>query len=176
MSVIRFISDLHLGHAKILQFSPDRGGTCQESHDAWIVDMWNSVVEKRDHVWILGDMCFNKMALRNLTKMNGQKTLLVGNHDEMDWYTYHGWLDKVKGFTKFKNMWLSHCPIHPIELRGKTNVHGHVHMNTLQDPNYINVSVESLQGVPITLEEIQTIIEKRKTSPEVSNILREELS
>jgi len=33
MSKVRIISDLHLGHKKILQFSPQRGGTTIEEQD-----------------------------------------------------------------------------------------------------------------------------------------------
>ena len=32
-----FIGDLHLGHKKILDFSPQRGGTNVDEHNEWII-------------------------------------------------------------------------------------------------------------------------------------------
>ena len=52
-----FISDLHLGHRKILEYSPARGGKTIDEHDEWLVSQWNSVVRnKKDLVWVLGDI------------------------------------------------------------------------------------------------------------------------
>lgn len=176
MSNIYLISDLHLGHKRILEFSPERGGTDVTSHSEWLVDRWNSVVKKSDRVWILGDVCFDLNHLKYLLEMNGQKTLLAGNHDKWTWHTYLGYVDNIKGFSKVKGFWLSHPPIHPDELRGITNIHGHVHMNTLDDHRYINVCVESLEGIPISMADIKLIQEKRKTSPKPSIHIREELT
>lgn len=47
--------------------------------------------------------------------------------------------------------WMSHSPIHPIELRNKPNIHGHVHDNTLSDNRYVNVSVDNC-GKPVNLD------------------------
>ena len=69
--------------------------------------------------------------------------------------------DEVYGFHKYKEFWLSHCPIHPQELRGKYNIHGHVHHNNIPDKNYFNVCIEALNGLPIKLDEIRAIIKKR---------------
>lgn len=54
---------------------------------------------------------------------------------------------------KYKNLWLTHAPIHPDELRGKKNVHGHCHGHILNDKRYINVCVEHADR-PIPIEEI----------------------
>jgi calcineurin-like phosphoesterase family protein len=35
------------------------------------------------------------------------------------------------------------------------NVHGHVHQNTLPDKRYINVSVEEVVGLPLSLDELR---------------------
>lgn len=52
-----------------------------------------------------------------------------------------------------KKFWLSHCPLHPEELRGRLNIHGHVHTNSVRDQRYINVSFE-MSKTPIPLEDI----------------------
>jgi calcineurin-like phosphoesterase family protein len=159
VSKVYFISDLHLGHKRICEFSgPLRGdSTTVEEHDKFIVDQWNSVVTKNDLVWVLGDVCFDKAALPLLKQLKGSKHLVLGNHDEFTIQTYQLYFSKIVGFTKYKGLWLSHAPIHPDELRGKINVHGHVHSKSIPDPRYVNVSVEVLNGKPISFEEISQI-------------------
>ncbi len=171
MSIVRFIGDLHLGHKAIANFSgPQRGGiTNVEEHDAWIVQQWNSVCSKNDLVWVLGDVCMDKTKLHLLKKMKGNKHLILGNHDEFTLDTYAPYFNKIHGFVRYKGMWLSHPPVHPQELRGKVNVHGHNHNKVVMqhneyplpgepdetpDPRYICVSVEQCNGQPVSLEAI----------------------
>jgi len=154
MSRVFFISDLHLGHKGILNFSPNRQGTTVEEHDQAIVSLWNSVVTKRDIVYVLGDVCFDMKCLPLLSEMRGTKRLIRGNHDKFDTNVYLKYFDLIQGFMSYKGFWLSHCPIHPTELRGRKNIHGHVHNNIIQDENYISVCVESCQGVPVLFESI----------------------
>lgn len=161
MSNVFFISDLHLGHKRILEFSPNRGGITVDEHDEWIVTQWNSVVQKRDLVWVLGDVCFDPEKLYLLSAMKGQKYLVRGNHDKMDFRYYLNHFRDVYGLVKKYGFWLSHAPVHPIELRGKRNIHGHVHNKSViaedggLDERYINVCVEALNGVPMSLDQLR---------------------
>jgi calcineurin-like phosphoesterase family protein len=61
----------------------------------------------------------------------------------------------VAGIIKYKGFWLSHAPIHPEELRGKPNIHGHVHTNTLNDSRYFNASLENIGYKPVSIEEVR---------------------
>lgn len=155
MSVVRHISDLHLGHKKILHFSPNRGGTNVDEHDEWIVKQWNSVVGKRDIVYVHGDVCFDMEKMPLFNRMNGKKRLIIGNHDKFDMGVYLKYFEQVHGFMKYKGYWLSHAPIHPDELRGGINIYGHVHNNPIKDPRYACVCVEQLDGKPIAFDEIK---------------------
>ena len=157
MSKIYFISDLHLGHKSILGFAGQYRGNCKtlKEHDRWIVTQWNSVVKKRDKIYVLGDVAFELDSLKNLDLMNGTKILVRGNHDKFDTEVYLKYFKEIHGFTKYKDYWLSHCPIHPQELRDRKNIHGHVHMNTILDKDYINVCVELLNGTPISFEDLR---------------------
>lgn len=161
MPTVFFISDLHLGHKRILDFSPSRGGTTVQEHDLWIKEQWNSVVKPSDLVWVLGDVAFGTEPLKILKEMNGYKNLVRGNHDKLDTTTYLKYFNNVYGLVKKYNYWLSHAPVHEGSLRDKVNIHGHVHSNSVKksledvlDPRYFNVSVEALDGVPISLGEI----------------------
>lgn len=172
MSKVYVIGDLHLGHDKILGFSPMRGGTTTEEHDAWIISQWNSVITKRDTVWVLGDVAFSAEALLKVGQLRGNKILVRGNHDRQDTKDYMKYFSQIYGLIKKNGFWLSHSPIHPQELRGKRNIHGHCHQNSILvnkliddtlDDRYINVSVEMLNGVPILFD---SIIERFKDETE----------
>lgn len=158
MSDVFFISDLHLGHRNILNFAKEyRHGSAIKEHDDWLISQWNSAVtSKHSLVYVLGDVAFDKEAMqRCLPLMKGRKILVRGNHDNFDTELYLEYFEQVLGFIKYKEFWLSHAPIHPTELRGKKNIHGHVHQNTIQDVNYINVCVEPLKGIPISLLQLR---------------------
>lgn len=92
-----------------------------------------------------------------ITRLNG-KVSVTGNCTE---YISTSKLcevfDEVHGLLKYKEFWLSHAPLHPDELRGKKNVHGHVHTESVNDLNYLNVSVDSsfMNFFPRTLHEIR---------------------
>ena len=49
----------------------------------WLLDKWRSTVDKRDTVYVLGDLTFLKSedARHLLEKLPGQKFLIEGNHD-----------------------------------------------------------------------------------------------
>lgn len=91
MSSIWFSSDLHLGHKRILEFCrKTRRGATVEEHDELLVDSWNSVVDKGDTVYILGDECLGNrdVGYKNISRLNGEKHLILGNHSypRRDWH------------------------------------------------------------------------------------------
>jgi len=162
------ISDLHLGHKNILKYSGAlRGGNTPEEHDAWIIEQWNSVVKKGDLVYLLGDVAMNKEALKLVKKLKGEKLLVRGNHDIEPTKVYLEYFNNVHGLYSHKGtFWMSHAPIHPAELRGRINLHGHCHQNSIlldnkPDPCYINACVEMSYGVPQSLDDL---FEKHKVA------------
>lgn len=52
-------------------------------HDEDLRDNWNSVVTRKDRIFILGDFAWNNHA-KYITSLNGQKVFITGNHDEMN--------------------------------------------------------------------------------------------
>lgn len=89
-----FTSDLHLRHKHILKHCPERiavmglegleGEEAMQKHDEYILKLWNMTVAKKDIVYILGDFTFapREWAVKYLSKMNGEKHLIIGNHDQ----------------------------------------------------------------------------------------------
>ena len=63
MNQIYFTADLHFGHTNILKHSPKRPFADVvdiRAHDEWLLDKWRATVDKRDTVYVLGDLTFLK--------------------------------------------------------------------------------------------------------------------
>ena len=148
MSKVFIISDLHLSHTNM---ALKRGFPSVEEHDSFIIASWNYVVSKRDVVWILGDITMEKSSPYHLlNRLNGIKKVVLGNHDMPQHIPeLLKYVNTVCGMFKYKNLILTHCPIHESEIgRFSKNIHGHVHENSLEDGRYINVSCENVNYIP----------------------------
>jgi calcineurin-like phosphoesterase family protein len=108
-----------------------RGFSSIEEHDEHIIAQWNSVVNKRDVTYILGDMTMEKSSpYPLLDRLNGLKHVVLGNHDRrQDVPHLLQYVESVGGMIQYKGIILTHCPIHPSELeyRFNKNIHGHIH-------------------------------------------------
>ena len=120
----------------------------EAEHRAALVDCWNNVITKNDLVYVLGDAAFTLEGLETLRALPGRKILVRGNHDCLHVQMYLSVFEDIHGITKYKKVWLTHAPIHPDELRGRKNIHGHVHWATIPDDRYINVSAEVIDYTP----------------------------
>jgi calcineurin-like phosphoesterase family protein len=82
MDKIRYIADLHLGHANIIKFDQRPFFNIKDMEET-IVSNWNSVVKRGDVTYILGDFCLGTSDewRRLLRLLNGSKALILGNHD-----------------------------------------------------------------------------------------------
>lgn len=155
MCVVRFIADLHFGHKSLAQSL--RGFQDEFYHDEFIIDRWNSVVNRRDITYILGDITMEKKEpYCQLDRLNGKKYVVLGNHDliqHVPFLMQH--VEKVGGIIEYKGHILTHCPIHESELKhyGK-NIHGHIHKKTINDDRYVCVSCEQIYYTPKTLDEL----------------------
>ena len=80
-----FTADLHLGHYKIMKYCKRPFETTEEM-DKTLISNWNSVVENKDRVYVLGDFAFIKhlnQLNKYLDQLNGQICLIKGNHDKI---------------------------------------------------------------------------------------------
>jgi len=149
MSRIFVISDLHLGHNNLAKH---RGFEDAESQDEYIVAQWNSVITKRDTVWVLGDITMeHHKHYPKLNLLNGIKNIVGGNHDSPK-HTKRmmEYINKYCGCFNYKGLILTHIPIHDscLEGRFKKNIHGHIHEFNIHDDRYVNVSAEKLDYKP----------------------------
>ena len=150
-----FISDPHFHHKNM---AIKRGFSCEEEMNELIIDNWNKTISKRDLVYILGDITMEKNNYSILSRLKGEKTVILGNHDKPQHIPeLLKYVNKVGGMINYKgNYILTHCPIHPSELdyRFPYNIHGHCHENSLDDPRYINVSCEAINYTPVEFSQI----------------------
>lgn len=161
MSDVYLISDLHFSHKGMAQNY--RKFQDEHYHDEHIIDQWNRIVRnKKDLVLILGDITMEKSSpYYLLDRLNGRKKVILGNHDQIQHVPeLMKYVESVAGMMEYKGHILTHCPIHPDELRswGK-NIHGHLHNNyvmngEIRDNRYINVCCDVLDYKPRMLEEL----------------------
>lgn len=78
-----FTADLHLGHRNIIEHCHRPWATVEEMDEALIWN-WNRLVKPGDSVYVLGDiaMCKLDRAVELVSQLQGQKFLIVGNHDK----------------------------------------------------------------------------------------------
>jgi calcineurin-like phosphoesterase family protein len=157
------ISDTHFGHANILTFKNSDGTPLRpgfqniKEHDQFLIDTWNNTVKPKDTVYHLGDVGMSNFThIKNIfDALNGEKVLIKGNHDKFKASQYLQIFKDIRGYGILDRYLLSHIPIHPDSLsRWAANIHGHLHGNKINDPKYINVSVEQINYTPISLEEL----------------------
>lgn len=167
MGNVLFISDPHLGHRKIVQFTREaahlgafRGGESVEEHDRWVIEQClKAKPNKYTLWWFMGDVAVDESKLELLNELPGTKRLILGNHDIFSTQTYLKYFHSVWGTIKKYGMWLSRVPMHPDELRGKPNVHGHCHFGPVlesphhADSRYLNLAIDfAPNNMPVTLD------------------------
>lgn len=165
-----FISDLHVGHARALEFRPEFP-SLDDMHDM-IIENWNTAVSAFDTVVVLGDVffCNKTFATEFLNRLNGAKVLVKGNHDDKsdDWYKDVGFSRVRRGPVMSADglAFFSHIPITWNKTMRKrvVNVHGHLHgqgkngHRPLPDSqgrvSYVDVSVEATNYTPVSSKEL----------------------
>jgi calcineurin-like phosphoesterase family protein len=181
-----FTSDSHFNHANIINW---RGKDNQAPGERYrpfesmlemneeMRRMWNLRVKPDDTVYHLGDVAFaitRDKSLDLLEGLNGTKELIMGNHDTWNdsieegsvkdltrhFHRLHGCKEIVIGSAVGI---MTHIPVHPqqLETRYAFNLHGHLHRLQIEDPRYINVSVELHEYGPISEELIHAMLSVR---------------
>lgn len=173
MSNLFFVGDTHFWHEAIYSKYHCRPMFDSiEDHNEFLIDRWNDTVGKNDVVYHVGDVSFCRydaeQGLSPIARLNGRKILIRGNHDEYPIQEYLKYFEEVYGVHRKKKMWITHVPIHPNEFyRCVCNIHGHLHEKVLDDPRYINVSVEQNDFRPTSLDQIRQMIKDRGLAKDI---------
>lgn len=174
---IYFTSDTHFCHANFLMFRDEGGERIRKEFespnemDEAMIERWNARVRPQDVIYHLGDVLFGKPSDldRIMSKLNGRKRLILGNHDNMDMGVYAKYFQKIMSWRYFSSditgcettFIACHYPLHPSTIKADYAwsgqnycVHGHTHKRKINDPAYINVCVENTGYAPVSLDEL----------------------
>ena len=136
--MIFYTADLHLWHSNIIKYSNRPFSSTDEMHET-IIANWNGVVGNADTVYILGDVGFTNASTWGtvLNKLNGEKHLILGNHDHKRIKTTNlsQYFKSVNNYLEIKDngrlVILFHYPILEWDgfFRGAYHIYGHIHNN-----------------------------------------------
>jgi len=179
MPSVFLVSDTHFGHKGVCHFTRSDGVTKlrpfdnPDEMDEFMVKAWNERVGPKDKVYHLGDVVINRKSLGIMSRLNGDKVLIRGNHDIFPDVEYREYFRELRAYHVMNGMILSHIPIHEESLgRFGVNIHGHLHANRVMkhvetlhefhergtrhyiDARYHNVCVETTDFAPILFEDV----------------------
>jgi calcineurin-like phosphoesterase family protein len=157
-------SDWHLGETRLELMQ--RPFTDTEDHDETIYFNYNQLVKPEDTVYVVGDVVSNSAvdkfsSLKMVSKFNGRKILIRGNHDEKftdtDFQPYFDSIIAEGGGAVVQlgkiSCWLTHYPTQSIST--KFNCVGHIHSAWKLQLNMLNVSVDAHHFRPIHEDKIE---------------------
>jgi len=151
MPSVFLVSDTHFGHAGVCRFTESDGvtkirpWTDPDEMDEAMVKAWNERVKPTDKVYHLGDVVINRKSLSTLSRLNGDKVLIRGNHDIFRDDEYREYFRELRAYHVMNGMILSHIPIHSDSLgRFGVNIHGHLHTNRVKKPRGIDAKTGNI--------------------------------
>lgn len=144
--------------------------TTIEDHDKWLIDIWNSTVQKKDEIYILGDVSMGNKILTEkiLDKLHGNKHLILGNHDNnIHTSTRFGTITQIKDFwtkvgeDKF-HIVLCHYPMASWnrKVHGSAHLFGHVHGRLEGVGLSFDVGIDANDYKILSLDEVFTKLSK----------------
>ena len=185
MPAVFLTSDTHFGHTGVCRFTRNDGvtklrpWTDPDEMDEEMVKRWNETVRPNDKVYHLGDVVINRKALKIMSRLNGDKVLIRGNHDIFRDDEYRLYFRELRAYHVMNGMILSHIPLHSESMgRFGVNIHGHTHANRVKkargvdartgeilysdenDIRYHCVCVEQTDFAPILFEDVIKRIEE----------------
>lgn len=144
-------SDMHVGHRNICSYRPFYG---KLHHDLYMLIMLYIHADFRSTLIDHGDFHFTHdydIEMRAILSIYEKVFLIGGNHCFENvklrdkFYFDLGKVEFIGLFKKY-NVWMSHGPLHPAELRNRLNFHGHTHDDSIfgeSENSYVNCSIDS---------------------------------
>lgn len=175
MTQIWFTSDTHFWHEKIIEYSNRPFTDLDEMHEQ-LIHRWNTCVSKSDLVYHLGDfgLTWDKQKDRlkveqMLSRLNGCKQLICGNHDRDAVKKAVGWSwvgDYKRINPDGQKIVLFHYPIRSWHGIGKGAWHlfGHSHGNLCPDGlgKSMDVGVDCHAFAPLSYDEIREYMNQQE--------------
>ena len=164
--MIYFTSDLHAFHKNIIQYDQLSFKDLKKYRE-YIIKVWNETISSEDEIYILGDVAVggtNGQILEFLSRLNGKKYLIQGNHDhrtimkckylrdQFEWIHWHWTFDYNK-----QRFHLYHCPIESwfnMTSMKSIHLHGHSHGKSRQIPRRMDVGFKACSFKIYSIDEI----------------------
>lgn len=177
--MIYFTSDLHLGQKGIDYVHP-RGYDCVEDMNDDLIRKFNARVKDDDIVYIVGDVC-NGISIPNanelISRLNGQKILITGNHDKAyDRSLFVEILDYKHFVYRGYTFVLMHYPMLEWYKKNKGSIHIHGHLHAARSYNLNNrkkgirrydCGVEANSFMPVSIMQIIHFYQKYENNSQV---------
>lgn len=171
-----FTADTHFGHGNIIKYC-NRPFTSAKEHDEALIANWNSMVNKNDHVYHLGDFAFGSpqwcRSIRD--KLNGKIFLIEGNHDKaLRKAIYSDGFEWVKDLHFYKSQFkgqkieivLCHYAMRvwPKSFHGSWHLYGHSHGSLPEETDRFSfdVGVDCWNYFPVPIEKIVEKMEAKR--------------
>jgi len=158
-----FVSDTHFYHAKIIEFCNRPYATVEEMNEDMIAK-WNGVVGNKDRVFHLGDFSWGNFekTKKVFDRLNGQKHLIIGNHDDPRIHKKLGWnwIDKMEELRIGGKVYqLCHYPMQSWDksYHGARHVHGHCHGTVSPHGWRCDVGVDCWGYAPVSFEQLEKL-------------------
>ena len=161
--MIYFTADHHFGHDGIIEYEARPFHNVRDM-DKKLIRFHNEVVNEEDITYFLGDLSLKGPMYKDyyhsiLSKMNGFKVLILGNHDtlkpfdyvELGFVSVHTMQRITYNETRYN---LVHDPAVSIIDKTTTFLHGHLHSLFKQVKNCINVGVDIWDYKPVSILQI----------------------
>lgn len=166
-------SDLHLEHENIIRFCKRPFRNVNDMNET-LVNNWNKVVGKKDVVYYLGDLVYNFGLRKNpnahkerfeywLNILNGEKILIKGNHDPVNFNLKETLILKYGK----QDFFLCHEPEQVPKDWRSWAICGHHHNNKLEEYPFIdkknkkiNISTELTKFCPVNMDDLIKKIEE----------------
>lgn len=175
-----FISDHHFCHNKPFIYE-SRGFKSIEEHDEEMIRRFNSKVSPEDTTYYGGDFCFDEKMINGLlSRMNGKIIFILGNHDkalkafnhkQINWARKHSDVSIPEVISGYHNIYIGqkqplticHFAMHSWEKShfNSMHVYGHHHSKTDFGGKTLNISVDNIDGYPISEVDLLKYMEKR---------------
>lgn len=159
-----FISDLHLGHERVLGFDKRPFASIQE-HDAHLTQSCADLGKPGRQLWILGDVAFRSNHLRDFMSVVkprwGAVHLIRGNHDDRVAWQMRNLFDSAHEalyvrIDKQTKVYMSHYA-HRVwrnSHHGSYHVHGHSHGALPRHDRSMDVGANCIGYAPISMDRV----------------------
>lgn len=156
-----FVSDTHFYHKAIISFCHRPYATVEEMNED-LIAKWNSVVGNKDRVFHLGDFSWGNFEKTKAVfdRLNGQKHLILGNHDDPRIHKKLGWnwIEKMYELRIGGKVYqLCHFPMRSWDksFHGARHVFGHCHGTLTPHGWSCDVGVDCWGYTPVSFETLE---------------------